>query len=58
MNKVGLKQNGRFYYGWVMMVVGFLMMLFAYVGSISITSVFVIPVTEGLGCLLYTSRCV
>ena len=49
MNKVGLKQNGRFYYGWVMMVVGFLMMLFAYVGSISITSVFVIPVTEGLG---------
>ena len=50
MNKVGLiEQNGRFYYGWVMMVVGFLMMLFAYVGSISITSVFVIPVTEGLG---------
>ena len=32
-----------------MMVVGFLMMLFAYVGSISITSVFVIPVTEGVG---------
>lgn len=49
MNKVGLKQNGRFYYGWVMLIVGFLMMLLAYVGSISITSVFVIPVTEALG---------
>lgn len=49
MNKVGLKQNGRFYYGWVMMVVGFFMMVLAYVGSISITSVFVIPVTEDFG---------
>lgn len=48
-NKVGLKQNGRFYYGWIMMVVGFLMMVLAYVGSISITSVFVIPVTEAFG---------
>lgn len=49
MNNVGLKQNGRFYYGWIMMIAGFLMMLLAYVGSVSITSVFVIPVTEGLG---------
>lgn len=49
MNEVGLKQNGRFYYGWVLMIVGFLMMVFAYVGSISITSVFVIPVTEAFG---------
>lgn len=49
MNEVGLKQNGRFYYGWFLMIVGFLMMVFAYVGSISITSVFVIPVTEAFG---------
>lgn len=48
-NQVGFTQNGRFYYGWLMVVVGFILMAFAYVGSISITSVFVIPVTEGLG---------
>ena len=48
MDKVGLKQNGRFYYGWVMVFIGFLLMVFAYVGSISITSVFVVPVTESL----------
>lgn len=49
MNKVGLRQNGRFYYGWVLMIVGFLMMSIAYTGCISITSVFVIPVTEAFG---------
>lgn len=49
MNKVGLKQNGRFFYGWILMIVGFLMMSMAYVGAISITSVFVIPVTEAFG---------
>ncbi len=49
MNKVGLRQNGRFYYGWVLMIVGFLMMSIAYTGCISITSVFVISVTEAFG---------
>lgn len=49
MNKVGLKQNGRLYYGWILMIVGFVMMSIAYTGSISITSVFVIPVTETFG---------
>lgn len=49
MNKVGFKQNDRFYYGWLLVLIGFLMMVFAYVGSISITSVFVIPVTEAFG---------
>lgn len=49
MNKVGLKQNGRFYYGWILMIVGFILMSLAYTGSISITSVFVVPVTEAFG---------
>lgn len=49
MNKVGLTQNGKFYYGWVLMVIGFILMSLAYTGSISITSVFVIPVTEHFG---------
>lgn len=46
MNKVGLTQNGKFYYGWLLMIVGFILMSLAYTGSISITSVFVVPVTE------------
>ncbi|MCQ4636519.1 MFS transporter [Anaerovorax odorimutans] len=49
MNKVGLKQNGRFYYGWVLMLIGFVLMSLAYTGSISVTSVFVVPVTEDFG---------
>lgn len=49
MKEISLKQDGRFYYGWVLVVVGFLMMLLAYVGSISITSIFVVPVTEAFG---------
>lgn len=49
MNKVGLTQNGRLYYGWVLMVIGFILMSIAYTGCISITSVFVIPVTEAFG---------
>lgn len=49
MNGVGLKQNGKLYYGWVLMIVGFLIMSVAYTGCISITSVFVIPVTEAFG---------
>lgn len=58
--KVGLKQGGKFYYGWLLVFVGFMLMVLAYVGSISITSVFVIPVTEALGIqrsafLLYQS---
>lgn len=46
MNKVGLKQNGKFYYGWILMLVGFILMSLAYTGTLSVTSVFVVPVTE------------
>lgn len=49
MNTIGLKQNGRFYYGWFLVLIGFLLMVMAYVGAASITSVFVIPVTENFG---------
>lgn len=48
-SKVGLFQNGRFYYGWILAALGFLLMLSVYVGAISITSIFVVPVTEALG---------
>lgn len=59
-NKVSLKQNGRFYYGWVIVFVGFIMMLLGYVSCISVTSVFVLPVTKDLGIdrgqfVLYTT---
>lgn len=47
--KIGLKQNGKFYYGWLLVFVGFLLMVFAYTGFISITSLFVIPVTKAFG---------
>lgn len=47
-NKISLKQNGRFYYGWVLVFVGFIMMLLGYVSYISVTSVFVVPVTKEL----------
>lgn len=49
MKNLQLKQNGRFYYGWVITLLGFLLMTFAYVGCVSLTSIFVLPVTEDLG---------
>lgn len=47
--KIQLKQDGRFFFGWWIVFLGFCLMLLAYVGFASLTSVFVIPVTEALG---------
>ncbi len=60
MDKVSLKQGGRFYYGWVIVFVGLIMLMLGYVSCISVTSVFVIPVTAELGIdrgqfVLYTT---
>lgn len=44
-----LFQNGKFYYGWIIVMIGLFMMLLGYVSLVSVTSVFVIPVTEALG---------
>lgn len=49
MRNIQLKQNGRFFFGWWVVVLGLLLMMFAYVGFVSLTSVFVLPVTEALG---------
>lgn len=49
MKDVQLKQDGRFFFGWWVVFLGFCLMLLAYVGCVSLTSVFVIPVTESLG---------
>ncbi len=42
------KQNGKFYYGWVNVLLAFLLMTFSYVSFLSLTTVFVIPVTTDL----------
>lgn len=47
--RVQIKQGGRFYYGYVIIAIGFLLMLLSYVALASSTSVFVGPVTESLG---------
>ena len=49
MKNIQLKQNGRFYFGWLVVLLGFILMTFAQVSFVSLTSVFVIPVTEDLG---------
>lgn len=49
MKDIQFKQNGRFFYGWIVVVLGLILMTFAYVGFVSLTSVFVLPVTEDLG---------
>lgn len=49
MNNIQFKQNGRFFFGWWVVVLGFLCMTFGYVSFVSLTSVFVLPVTEELG---------
>lgn len=58
--KIELFQDGKFYYGYVIVGVGFALMLLSYVAVASSTSVFVRPVTEALGInrstfLLYKS---
>lgn len=49
MKNIQLKQNGKFFYGWIIVLLGLFLMTFAYVGFVSLTSVFVLPVTENLG---------
>lgn len=49
MKEIQFKQNGRFFYGWIVVILGLLLMTFGYVGFVSLTSVFVLPVTENLG---------
>jgi MFS family permease len=41
---IQLKQDGRFFFGWWVVVLGFLLMTFGYVGFVSLTSVFAAPV--------------
>lgn len=48
MKDIQFKQNGRFFYGWIIVLIGLFLMTFAYVGFVSLTSVFVLPVTEDL----------
>lgn len=49
MKEINFKQDGRFFFGWFVVLLGFLLMTFAYVGFVSLTSVFALPVTESLG---------
>lgn len=49
MKNIQLKKDGRFFYGWVNVIIGLMLMTFAYVGFVSLTSVFVLPVTGELG---------
>ena len=49
MKDIQLRQDGRFFFGWWVVFYGFCLMLLAYVGFVSLTSIFVIPVTETLG---------
>lgn len=50
MSKVGLKdENGKIYFGWYVVIMGFILMLFGYDCIVSIAGVFVLPVTEELG---------
>ncbi|MBQ9989675.1 MAG: MFS transporter [Lachnospiraceae bacterium] len=49
MNKNLFKIDGRFYYGWVMLFVGFMTMFIAYVVKVNLSSLFYTPITEELG---------
>lgn len=49
MKNIQLRQNNRFFYGWINVIMGLFLMTFAYVGFVSLTSVFVLPVTADLG---------
>ncbi|MCF0230490.1 MAG: MFS transporter, partial [Parasporobacterium sp.] len=49
MKDIQLKQDGRYFFGWAVVLLGFILMLLAYVGCVSLTGIFVIPVTETLG---------
>jgi len=49
MDRISLKQNGRLYYGWYILILSFLYMAIGYAGILSISSVFIVPVTTDLG---------
>jgi MFS family permease len=49
MNKTAWNQNGRIYYGWYILILCFLYMALGYAGILSISSVFIVPVTSELG---------
>ena len=43
------KMDGKFYYGWVILFVGFMTMFICYVVKVNLTSLFYTPITEELG---------
>lgn len=49
MNKNIFKMDGKFYYGWVILFVGFMTMFICYVVKVNLTSLFYTPITEELG---------
>ena len=49
MPKNILKVDGRFYYGWVMLICGFMTMFICYVIKANCTSLFYTPICEELG---------
>lgn len=49
MHKNILKVDGRFYYGWVMLICGFMTMFICYVIKANCTSLFYTPICEELG---------
>ena len=49
MNKNILKVDGRFYYGWIMLICGFMTMFICYVIKANCTSLFYTPICEELG---------
>ncbi|MBQ6116639.1 MAG: MFS transporter [Oscillospiraceae bacterium] len=49
MKKLSLKVDGRFYYGWVMLLCGFMSMFICYVIKVNCQSLFYNPICEELG---------
>ncbi|MGI6230845.1 MAG: MFS transporter [Tractidigestivibacter sp.] len=49
MKKVSLKIDGRFYYGWIMMICGFMSMFICYVIKVNCQSLFYTPICDDLG---------
>ena len=60
MREISLRQNGRFFFGWLVLLYSFVLMAIGYAGILSVSSIFVVPITEELGLsrsslLLYTT---
>lgn len=49
MQKNIFKMDGRFYYGWVILFVGFMSMFICYVVKVNLTSLFYTPICDDLG---------